>query len=72
MVMRLLLRQPIHANILHSCKIMRDATPKSFVILDGESELALADGGIINEYFAELGRGTSTYVRVDFKLIDSQ
>jgi len=33
--------------------------------------MAFADGGMINEYLAELGRGTSTYVRIDFQLTDS-
>ena len=53
-------------NIEHypsSCKILRDATPRSLVILDGELDcfcLFLPSHSFSN---TELGRGTSTYVR---------
>lgn len=44
----------------HSCKILRDATPKSFVILDGEPHpVRLVRCA---NFVSELGRGTSTYV----------
>lgn len=48
-------------NLPPSCKILRDATPKSFVILDGELKLALPQD-ITHAFIVELGRGTSTYV----------
>jgi len=52
--------------MLDSCKILRDATPKSLVILDGESmpRVLIHNMGLTSYYlfiFAELGRGTSTY-----------
>jgi len=46
---------------LSSCKILRDATPKSFVILDGEPSQRIASYCIYLP-IVELGRGTSTYV----------
>lgn len=48
-----------------SCKILRDATPKSFVILDGEPSQRIASY-CIHLPIVELGRGTSTYVSRSF------
>lgn len=46
----------------HSCKILRDATPRSLVILDGESQTCVKAVLANRHMIAELGRGTSTYV----------
>lgn len=67
MVMRLFCLRKL-ALISISCKIMRDATPKSFVILDGVLEWH-SPMVIFKECFTELGRGTSTYVSLAFRLI---
>jgi hypothetical protein len=45
-----------------SCKILRDATPKSFVILDGKLSNPCLRGSPHLLPNTELGRGTSTYV----------
>jgi hypothetical protein len=44
-----------------SCKILREATPKSLVILDGR--IVPSFMAFETDRITELGRGTSTYVR---------
>jgi hypothetical protein len=51
---------------------MRDATPKSFVILDGMLERHLLHVvALTKAYSKELGRGTSTYVSLAICLVDA-
>jgi hypothetical protein len=47
------------------CKILRDATPKSLVILDGKPRISLWCFHF-SFRFKELGRGTSTFVSTSF------
>lgn len=55
-------------NLCYSCKILRDATPRSLVILDGEYFLRVIFLHWLDFLRAqkELGRGTSTYVSGKF------